>query len=93
MTTIATIAVPVADSWQVTVGSGWIVVMLIGMAFCFVAMFIFMRLMGDGHGWPMCGFRPSQDAARDRPKPRPNDDDLDGTLLARRHRRRRLARP
>ena len=64
MTTIATIALPIADSWQITVGGGWIVVMLIGMAVCFVAMFAFMPLMGDGHRWPMCGFRRPRDTAR-----------------------------
>ena len=56
MTTVATIALPLADSWQITVGGGWIIVMLIGMAVCFVAMFAFMSLMG-GHGWPLCAFR------------------------------------
>ena len=64
MTTIATIAVPVADSWQITVGGGWIVVMLIGMAACFVAMFAFMSLMRDGHGSTMCGFRWPHDTTR-----------------------------
>ena len=64
MTTIATIAVPVADSWQVSVGGGWIVVMLIGMAACFVAMFAFMSLMRDGHAWTMCGFRWPQNTTR-----------------------------
>ena len=64
MTTIATIALPVADSWQITVGGGWIVVMLIGMAACFVAMFAFMSLMRDGHAWTMCGFRWPHDTTR-----------------------------
>lgn len=64
MTTIATIAVPLADSWQITVGGGWIVVMLIGMAVCLVAMFAFMSLMRDGHAWTMCGFRWPQDTTR-----------------------------
>ena len=64
MTTIATIGLLVADSWQITVGSGWIVVMLIGMAVCFVAMFAFMSLMRGGHGWTMCGFRWPQDTTR-----------------------------
>jgi hypothetical protein len=57
MTTIATIALPVADSWTVSVGGGWIVVMLIGMGLCFVGMFAFMSLMRGGQGWPMCGWR------------------------------------
>ncbi len=55
MTTLTSIASPLADSWQVSIGGGWIIVMLIGMALCFVFMFGFMRLMGGGHGWPMCG--------------------------------------
>ena len=64
MTTIATIALPLADSWQITVGGGWIVVMLIGMAVCFVAMFAFMSLMRGGHGRPMCGVRWPHDTAQ-----------------------------
>ncbi len=64
MTTIVTIGLPVADSWQISVGGGWIVVMLIGMALCFVAMFAFMWLMRDGHGWAMCGPRWQQQTAR-----------------------------
>ena len=66
MTTIATIALPAADSWQIGVGGGWIVLMLIGMAVCFVAMFAFMGRMGDAHGWPICGFafRWPQDTTR-----------------------------
>lgn len=63
MTTIATIALPVADSWTVSVGGGWIVVMLIGMGLCIVAMFAFMRLMRGGQGWPICGWRPPQETA------------------------------
>ncbi|HEU5277678.1 MAG TPA: hypothetical protein VFU26_02115 [Gaiellaceae bacterium] len=53
MTTIATTALPVADSWTVSVGGGWIVVMLIGMALCFA----FMWLMRGGQGWRLCGSR------------------------------------
>jgi hypothetical protein len=64
MTTIATIGRPVADSWQITVGGGWTVVMLIGMAICFVAMFASMSLMRGGHGWTPCGFRSPQDTTR-----------------------------
>ena len=52
MTTIATI---VANSWNISIGGGWIVLMLIGMGLCFVFMLGFMWLMRDGHGWPMCG--------------------------------------
>lgn len=57
MTTIATIALPVANSWTVSVGGGWIVLMLIGMGLCFVGMFAFMWLMRGGQGWPFCGWR------------------------------------
>ena len=63
MTTIATTALPLADSWQITVGGGWIIVMLIGMAFCF-AMFAFMSLMHGGRGWPTCGLRSPHDTTR-----------------------------
>jgi hypothetical protein len=49
MTTIA------ADSWTVSIGGGWIVLMLIGMGLCFVFMFGFMSLMRNGRGWTMCG--------------------------------------
>lgn len=52
MTTIATVA---ADSWSISVGGGWIVLMLVGMGFCFVFMLGAMWLMRDGRGWPMCG--------------------------------------
>ena len=52
MTTIATIA---ADSWNISIGSGWIVLMLVGMGLCFVFMLGSMWLMRDGHGWAMCG--------------------------------------
>lgn len=51
MTTIATIA---ADSWSISIGGGWIVLMLVGMALCFVFMLGFMWLMRDGRGWAMC---------------------------------------
>ncbi len=63
MTTIATIALPVADNWTVSVGGGWIVVMLIGMGLCFVGMFAFMWLMRGGQGWPICGWRRPQETA------------------------------
>jgi hypothetical protein len=63
MTTITTIVLPVADSWTVSVGGGWIVVMLIGMGLCFVGMFAFMWLMRGGQGWPMCGWRRPQETA------------------------------
>ena len=56
MTTLATIG-SVANSWQISVGGSWIVVMLIGMALCFIAMFALMGLMRDGHGWAPCGPR------------------------------------
>ena len=52
MTTIATIT---AYSWSISIGGGWIVVMLVGMGLCFVFMLGSMRLMRDGRGWPMCG--------------------------------------
>jgi hypothetical protein len=72
---MAAIGLPVADSWQITVGGGWIVVMLIGMAVCFVAMFAFMSLIGGGRGWPLCGFRWPQDTTR--------IDTVTGTLVPR----------
>lgn len=50
MTTIAT----VANSWSISIGEGWIVLMLVGMGLCFVFMLGSMRLMGDGRGWAMC---------------------------------------
>ena len=52
MTTIATVA---ADNWNVSIGGGWIVLMLIAMGLCFVFMLGSMWLMRDGRGWPMCG--------------------------------------
>lgn len=52
MTTIATIA---ADSWSISIGGGWIVLMLVGMGLCFVFMLGSMWLMRDGRGWPICG--------------------------------------
>ena len=52
MTTIATIA---ADSWSISIGGGWIVLMLVGMGLCFVLMLGSMWLMRDGRGWAMCG--------------------------------------
>lgn len=48
MTTIAT------NSWGISIGGGWIVLMLIGMAFCFVFLLGSMWLMRDGRGWTMC---------------------------------------
>jgi hypothetical protein len=51
MTTISTIA---ADTWSISIGAGWIVLMLIGMGLCFVFMLVAMWLMRDGHGWAMC---------------------------------------
>ena len=64
MTTITTIGLPLADSWTISVGGGWIALMLIAMALCFVGMFAFMWLMRDGHGWPMCGPLWPQDTTR-----------------------------
>ena len=64
MTTIATIGLPLADSWTISVGGGWIALMLLAMALCFVGMFAFMWLMRDGHGWAMCGDRWLQDTTR-----------------------------
>lgn len=55
MTTLATIGLPVADSWTISVGGGWIALMLIGMALCFAAMFAFMWLMRGGRAWATCG--------------------------------------
>jgi hypothetical protein len=52
MTTIATIA---ANSWSISIGGGWIVLMLIGMGLCFVFMLGSMWLMRDGRRWTMCG--------------------------------------
>lgn len=52
MTTIATIA---ANSWTISIGGGWIILMLVGMGLCFVFMLGLMWLMRDGHGWAMCG--------------------------------------
>lgn len=52
MTTLATIA---SSRWNISVGGGWIGLMLIGMGFCFVFMLGSMWLMRDGRGWTMCG--------------------------------------
>ena len=52
MTTIATIT---ANSWSISIGGGWIVLLLVGMGLCFVFMLGSMRLMRDGRGWLMCG--------------------------------------
>ena len=46
MTTIATIA---ANSWSISIGGGWIVLMLVGMGLCFVFMLGSMWLMRDAH--------------------------------------------
>ena len=51
MTTIATLA---ADSWSISIGGGWIVLMLVGMGLCFIFMLGFTWLMRDGRGWAMC---------------------------------------
>ena len=52
MTTTATVA---ANSWNISIGGGWIVLMLVGMGLCFLFMVGSMWLMRDGRGWPMCG--------------------------------------
>jgi hypothetical protein len=63
MTTIATIA---ANSWSISIGGGWIVLMLVGMGLCFVFMLGSGWLMRDGRGWPMCGrWRQQQRAPTD----------------------------
>lgn len=49
---IATIA---GSSWNISIGGGWIALMLIGMGFWFVFMLGSMWLMRDGRGWTMCG--------------------------------------
>jgi hypothetical protein len=51
MTTITTIA---ADSWSISIGGAWIVLMLVGVGFCFIFMLASMRLMRDGRDWAMC---------------------------------------
>ena len=57
MTTTATIA---ANSWSISIGGGWIVLMLVGMGLCLVFMLGSMWLMHDGRGWSMCGRRRQQ---------------------------------
>ena len=52
MTTITTIA---ATSGSVSIGGGWIILMLIGMVLCFVFMLGSTWLMRGGRGWAMCG--------------------------------------
>ncbi len=52
MTTIATIA---ANNWSISLGGGWIALMLVGMGLYFVFMLGFTWLMRDGRGWGMCG--------------------------------------
>lgn len=74
MTPIATIA---ADSWSISIGGGWIVLMLVGMGLCFVFMLGSMWLMRDGRGWAMCGRRwqqepPPRDIHSDTPRLRPD---------------------
>ena len=64
MTTLATIGLPAAYSWNISIGSGWIVLILIGMALCFVCMLAFTWLMRGRQGWPMCGQRWQQSAVR-----------------------------
>jgi hypothetical protein len=84
MRTLATFPLPLADSWQVSVGGGWIAVMLIGMALCFLAMVVFAGLMRNGVGWPTCGrWWPQESTRRDiltstparRPDPAANPDE------------------
>jgi hypothetical protein len=60
-----------ADSWSISIGGGWIVLMLVGMGLCFVFMLGFMSLMRDGRGWTMCSGwwrqqTPRQDAVANR---------------------------
>ena len=74
MTTTSTIA---ANSWSITIGGGWIVVMLIGMGFCFLFMLGGMWLMRDGRDWAMCGRWWQQET--------PPKDILTGTLGQRAH--------
>ena len=62
MTTLATIA---ADSWSISIGGGWIVLMLVAMGLCFVFMLGSMWLMRDGRGWAMCSRRQQQTPRRD----------------------------
>ena len=73
MTTIATLA---ANSWSISIGGGWIVLMLVGMGICFIFMLGFMSLMRDGRGWTICGRWWQQQ--------RPPSDVLAGTLTRRR---------
>lgn len=51
MTTITILA---GDSWSISIGGGWIILMLVGMGLCFIFMLGFMGLMRDGRGWTMC---------------------------------------
>ena len=74
MTTIATIA---ANSWSISIGGGWIALMLVGMGLCFVFMLSSMWLMRDGRGWPMCGrwwqqATPPTDTRTGAPRQRPD---------------------
>ncbi len=57
MTTIASIALPAASSWDITIGGGWIIVMLASMALGCVGMLGFMWLFRGGRGFAMCGRR------------------------------------
>jgi hypothetical protein len=52
---VTTIAIIAANGWSISIGGGWIVLMLIGMGLCFVFMLSSMWLMRNGHGWTMCG--------------------------------------
>jgi hypothetical protein len=58
LTTIAT------NNWSITIGGGWIVLMLIGMGLWFVFMLSSTWLMRNGRGWSMCGFRWPEDTTR-----------------------------
>lgn len=62
MTTIAMIA---ADSWSITIGGGWIILMMVGMGLCFVFMLGFMSLMRGGPGWTMCSWWRQQPPRQD----------------------------
>ena len=55
MPTIATIALPATSGWNISIGGGWIVLVLIGMGVCcFISMLGSMWLMRDGRGWAIC---------------------------------------
>ena len=74
MTTIATIA---ADSWSISIGGGWIVLMLVGMGLCFFFMVGSMWRTRDGRGRSLCGRwwqqqRPATDILTGAPAQRPD---------------------